>query len=163
MGPFQWDLTPDRQARHSKVRESIFLHLDKDRMADRREKWDDFSNKYPLFAQETGIANSQKAVEMGPSDTIEIEKIRRTMMKWKYQYSAKTVQASSKEYQEKGIAVRTKKHQAVYRAMRNLFSKPGGSNVEAPAPFRAKVDKLIRTALHHRIEGEYGVTAPGLT
>ena len=65
-------------------------------------------------------------------------------MKWKYQYSAKTVQASSKEYQEKGIAVRTKKHQAVYRAMRNLFSKPGGSNVEAPAPFRAKVDKLIR-------------------
>ena len=100
-GTFQWDLTPDRQARHSKVRESIFLHLDKDRMADRCEKWDDFSNKYPLFAQETGIANPQKAVETGPSDTIEIEKIRRTMMKWKYQYSAKTVQASSKNIKRK--------------------------------------------------------------
>eukprot|EP00944_MAST-04C_sp_MAST-4C-sp1_P001506 g1506.t1 len=143
-GTFQWDLTPDRQARHSKVRESIFMHVDKDGRANRREKWDNFCSKYPLFAQETGIANTQKAVETGPSDTIEIEKIRRTMMKWKYQYSAKTVQASSKEYLEKGIAVRTKKHQAVYRAMRTLLSKPSGSNVEAAASFRAKVDKLIR-------------------
>ena len=82
-GTFQWDLTPDRQARHSKVRESVFAHADKDECADRLKKWDNFCDKYPLFAQETGVASPQKAVEGGPSNTIEIEKIRRTMMKWR--------------------------------------------------------------------------------
>ena len=157
---FQWGMTSEKRLVQAEIRESIFKYTEKDGGKEKRKRWDDFCKKHSDFANEVNNQqnnnNNNNNTTSSSNNNNNEKKIRRCMMKWKYQYSNKTVVASTKEYNPNGITVRTSKHQAAYRSLRNLFKKKDNNDDSNTnnLSYRSKIDKLIRGGIPPSMRGK---------
>jgi hypothetical protein len=149
---FQWTLAPEEIVKQTEIRGNIFSYTEQGSGSSQSNAWDNFCKKYTEFAKEVGISQKDSKSSNNSNNG---QKIRKAMMKWKYQYNSKTVVAATKEYEAFSVNARTGKHQAAYRKLRNLFTRTdNNSNDTNNLSYRSKISKLVRGGVPPLMRGK---------